>query len=152
MKILVEIITESIKGLGITPPSGIELTVPKEEAFGDFSTSVAMGIAKALKKPPREIAKQIAENISRPDIFSKIEVAGPGFINFTLSEDFRSKALKSLLKDGPVIENIGMGRRIQIEFVSANPTGPLHLGHGRGAALGSALSNLLVRGGYGVER
>jgi arginyl-tRNA synthetase len=147
---------------------GIEIEIPKEEGFGDLSTPVAMGLAKPLKKPPREIAEDIVNAIKkippRPpllkggeggfEIFEKIDIAGPGFMNFTFSKKYLCDELRQLIEkqDSFLIEDIGKGRRVQIEFVSANPTGPLHLGHGRGAALGAALSNLLEEAGYRVER
>ncbi|MEW6739500.1 MAG: arginine--tRNA ligase [Nitrospirota bacterium] len=132
----------------------IEIEIPKEEGFGDLSTPVAMGLAKPLKKPPRKIAEDIVNSIKNKEIFEKIDIAGPGFINFTFSKRYLCDELKELIEkqDNFLIEDIGKGRRVQIEFVSANPTGPLHLGHGRGAALGAALSNLLQEAGYKVER
>ncbi|HEX8949009.1 MAG TPA: arginine--tRNA ligase [Dissulfurispiraceae bacterium] len=132
----------------------IEVETPKDEKLGDLSTPAAMSLAKQLKKPPRKIAEDIVAGIERKDIFEKIEIAGPGFINFTFTRDFLCAELKKLIgeKDAFVREDIGKGKRIQIEFVSANPTGPMHLGHGRGAAVGSALSNLLLEEGYKVEK
>ncbi len=132
----------------------IEIAPPKDESFGDLSAPLAMGLTKLLKKPPRKVAEDIVNAIGHSDIFEKIEIAGPGFINFTFSRLFLCKQLISLLTLGEtvLIENIGNGKKIQIEFVSANPTGPMHLGHGRGAALGAALSNLLSEAGYAVEK
>ena len=134
--------------------SGVEIEIPKEEGFGDLSTPVAMGLAKQLKKPPRKIAEDIVNAIKNEDIFERIDIAGPGFINFTFTKKFLCNEFRKLLneKDGFIREDIGKGKRVQIEFVSANPTGPLHLGHGRGAALGAALSNLLSEAGFVVER
>ncbi len=136
----------------------IEIEIPKEESFGDLSTPIAMRFAKTLKMPPLKIAEEIV-NVIRVgtegfEIFEKIEIAKPGFINFTFSKKFLCDELKELIekKEDFLKEDIGKGKRIQIEFVSANPTGPLHLGHGRGAALGTALSNLLNESGYKVER
>src|SRR5208283_1420871 len=87
-------------------------------------------------------------------VFEKIEIAGPGFINFTFTRLFLYKELQTLISSGEAFltEDVGRGRKIQIEFVSSNPTGPMHLGHGRGAALGAALSNLLSEAGYTVEK
>ncbi len=131
----------------------IEIQIPKEE-FGDLSTPLAMGLAKPLRRAPRAIAGQLVEALSASDLFEKVAVAGPGFVNFTFSKSFLVGELLSLLveQDAVLRENIGVGKRIQIEFVSANPTGPLHLGHGRGAALGAALANLLEEAGYVVEK
>lgn len=132
----------------------IEIEIPAEESFGDFATPVAMRLAKSLRKPPRKIAEEIVSRIEQSEIFEKIEIAGPGYINFKFSKIFLVEELKSLIfqKEGYIFEDIGGGKRVQIEFVSANPTGPLHLGHGRGAALGAALANLLESAGYIVER
>lgn len=106
---------------GITPePVQIEIETPKEESFGDLSTPIAMGLAKTLKKPPRKIAEDIVNEIKGQDIFEKIEIAGPGFINFTFSKDFLCSELKELIEkqNDFLIEDIGKGRRVQIEFVS----------------------------------
>lgn len=151
-----------------SPTDVVEIETPKEEGFGDLSTPVAMGLAKALKKAPRKIAEDIVAAIKKIppippfikggegglEIFEKIDIAGPGFLNFTFTKSFLCDELKTLLKEGEQFlrEDVGQGKRIQIEFVSANPTGPMHLGHGRGAALGSALSNLLQEAGYKVEK
>ena len=166
-KKLYDIIENAVKHLGISIPE-IVIELPKEESFGDLATPAAMSLAKILKKPPRKVAEDIVNEIKKIpptppllkggegglDIFEKIEIAGPGFINFTFSKPYIYSELKSLIKDGSgfLRADIGKGRRIQIEFVSANPTGPLHLGHGRGAAVGSALSNLLSAAGYKVEK
>src|SRR5208283_4381090 len=132
----------------------IEIAPPKDEGFGDLSTPLAMGLTKLLKKPPRKIAEDIVNAISWSGTFEKIEIAGPGFINFTFSRSFLCNKLLELLTSDEAFltENIGRGKKIQIEFVSSNPTGPMHLGHGRGAALGAALSNLLSEAGYAVEK
>ena len=152
-KKLHDIIEGAVKQFGISIPE-IVIELPKEEAFGDLATPAAMSLSKILKKPPRKIAEDIVAAITEKDIFEKIEIAGPGFINFTFSKPYIYSELKSLIKDrsGFLRADIGKGKRIQIEFVSANPTGPLHLGHGRGAAVGAALSNLLSAAGYKVEK
>jgi len=143
----------AIKRLGIEPPQ-IEIEQPKEEAHGDLSSPISMVLAKSLRRKPSEIARAIVESIPIGEDFEKIEVAGPGFINFTFSKSFISKSLSMLLKDREraLRKDIGRGRKVQIEFVSANPTGPLHLGHGRGAAVGEALANLLNAAGWSVIR
>jgi len=132
----------------------IEIEIPKDEGFGDLSTPLAMGLAKALKKPPRKIAEEIVAMIDLGDTFERIEIAGPGFINFSFSRAFICGELRELLNKGETFlsENIGEGKKVQIEFVSANPTGPLHLGHGRGAAFGAALANLLAETGFRIEK
>ncbi|HYA32053.1 MAG TPA: arginine--tRNA ligase, partial [Thermodesulfovibrionales bacterium] len=148
-----EVLEKAIRKLGVDHVS-IEIEIPREEKFGDFATPVAMGLSKVLKKAPRKVAEEIVNAIEERDIFEKIDIAGPGFINFTCSKGFLSSLLGALLSEkGKFISSdVGKGRKVQVEFVSANPTGPLHLGHGRGAAVGAALSNLLEAGGYQVEK
>ena len=137
----------------------IEVEVPKNEGMGDVATTVAMRLSKALRKPPRKIAEDIVavirkEGMSSADIFDAIEIAGAGFINFRLKRDFFYRSLMTLLneKHSSLRRDIGKGRKLQVEFVSANPTGPLHIGHGRGAAVGNALCNMLQAAGYDVQR
>ena len=153
-KEIVRTIEDSLKTLGIGTIPAIEVEVPPRESLGDLATPIAMSLSGILKKPPREIAKELIRSIKEKTSFEKIDIAGPGFINFTFSKDYLSSEIKNLLRDKEKFlrEDIGKGRRVQIEFVSANPTGPLHLGHGRGAATGEALSNLLKTAGYKVER
>jgi|WetSurMetagenome_2_1015567.scaffolds.fasta_scaffold00193_19 arginyl-tRNA synthetase len=132
----------------------VDIEIPKEEGFGDLATPVAMGLAKSLKKAPRRIAEELIGLIEQKDIFDRIEIAGPGFINFAFSRKFLCEQLNRLISksDSFLTEDVGKGKRIQIEFVSANPTGPLHLGHGRGAAVGAALANLLKETGFNIEK
>lgn len=153
-KALREILQNAVKRLIEAGAGPIEIEVPKDEGFGDLSTPVAMGLAKALKKAPRKIAEEIVANIERGDIFERIDIAGPGFINFTFTRSFICRELDELLSKPTdfLTEDVGKGKKVQIEFVSANPTGPLHLGHGRGAAVGAALANLLQETGYRVEK
>ncbi len=148
-----EVLEKAIEKLGVRSFL-IEIEIPREEKFGDLSTPVAMGLSKILKKPPRKIAEEIVHSIEDREVFERIDIAGPGFINFTFPNKHLYSQLKTLLsqKEEFMRKDIGKRRRVQIEFVSANPTGPLHLGHGRGAAVGAALSNLLEAGGYSVER
>jgi arginyl-tRNA synthetase len=153
-KDLVRIIEDLVKRLGIESVPAIDLEVPPNDAFGDLSTPVAMLLSKILKKPPRKIAEELVGLIEDKSTFEKIDIAGPGFINFTFSREYLCSKMERLLRDQREFlrEDVGKGKRIQIEFVSANPTGPLHLGHGRGGAIGEALSNLLHAAGYIVER
>ncbi|MEJ2313829.1 MAG: arginine--tRNA ligase, partial [Nitrospirota bacterium] len=145
---------KALEGLGVEAPASVEIEIPREESMGDLSTPVAMGLARTLKRPPREIAEKIARGIPDEGMFERVEVAGPGFINFTFRESFLRSELSRLLKEGPSFLRVDVGRqrKVQIEYVSANPTGPLHLGHGRGAAVGGALSNLLEAAGFDVTR
>jgi len=153
-KDLAAIIEESLKKMGIDAMPPLDVEVPPGEDFGDLSTPVAMSLSKLLKKPPKKIAEEITSHIKVETILEKVDIAGPGFINITFAKEYLYAELKKLLESGSgfLRENIGRGRRIQIEFISANPTGPLHLGHGRGGATGDALANLLKAAGYHVER
>ena len=143
---------------GTPPPFQIE--VPKDPKHGDFATNVAMILAPQEKKNPRELAQTIAASItenSRDTIAADIETvvtAGPGFINITLRKDFWREIVRRVLtlKERYGDVDLGKGKRVQIEFVSANPTGPLHVGHARGGAVGDALANVLVAAGYEVAR
>ncbi|MBI5826852.1 MAG: arginine--tRNA ligase [Deltaproteobacteria bacterium] len=127
---------------------------PKKEGFGDFSTNAAMLLAPLEKRPPRDIAAVIAAGIAEDPLVEKCEVAGPGFINIFLKNSFHLSMLGSILKKAERFgtTDAGRGRRVQIEFVSANPTGPLHIGHGRGAAVGDSLANILKAAGFDVTR
>jgi arginyl-tRNA synthetase len=131
----------------------VVLTVPPQKAFGDFATNFALQAAKKLHCAPRVIAGAIRDNL-KCSVVDKVEIAGPGFLNFYLRPDWLYQALADILKRGADYGNLPKknGEKIQIEFVSANPTGPLHVGHGRGAAVGSALANLMKAAGYDVTR
>lgn len=153
-KDLIKIIEDALKTLGITSVPSIEVEVPPQEKMGDLATPVAMTLSKILKKPPRKIAEELVDSMRDETVFEKIDIAGPGFINFTFSKEYLYSEMKKLLKyeSSFLRHDIGKGRKVQIEFVSANPTGPLHLGHGRGGATGEALANLLSASGFRVER
>ncbi|MBI5180144.1 MAG: arginine--tRNA ligase [Nitrospirae bacterium] len=133
----------------------VVLEIPKDQTKGDIATTVAMALAASEKKKPRDIAEIIIRHL-RDDkgIIDKTEIAGPGFINFFLKNEYYHQILKQIDKEGKDYGriDIGKGEKVQVEFVSANPTGPLHVGHGRGAAVGDALSNLLAAAGYNVTR
>lgn len=133
----------------------IILEIPKEKGHGDFATNIAMQLARIAKKPPRKIAEQIKEHINVEEgSIEKIEIAGPGFINFFMKRNFLQDIIPTILKAGKSYGETddGKGMRAQVEFVSVNPTGSLHLGHARGAAFGDVLSNILTKAGYDVER
>lgn len=135
------------------PP--VEAEAPKIPAHGDFSTNMAMVMAAGQKMAPRKIAEAIVSHLSDEEgILSRTEIAGPGFINFFIRPEAWHPVLDAIhAADGRYgAVNIGNGRKIQVEFVSANPTGPLHVGHGRGAAVGDAVANILAFCGYDVER
>ncbi len=133
----------------------IALETPKDKSHGDLATTLALVLAKPESKPPRKIAEIIVANIQDEDgLIAKTDIAGPGFINFTFKQDRWKKTLFEIENDGPGygLPNLGKGEKVLLEFVSANPTGPLHVGHGRGAAIGDALGNLLAAVGYDVTR
>lgn len=129
------------------------LEVPPQKEFGDFATNFAMQSARSLKTNPRVIAQAIVDNLDCAYI-EKTEIAGPGFINFYLKQDWMYDMLANIIKAGENYGNLECPckEKIQLEYVSANPTGPLHVGHGRGAAVGSALANLMLAAGYDVTR
>ena len=128
---------------------------PTHADHGDFSTNVAMLMAKEEKKPPRVVAEVLVARLrEEAGLFSRVEVAGPGFINFFVDEDAWRATLPAIVAAGDAFgtSNLGSGKKVQIEFVSANPTGPLHVGHGRGAAVGDTLCRLLSATGWDVTR
>jgi|KBSSwiStaDraftv2_1062776.scaffolds.fasta_scaffold109166_2 arginyl-tRNA synthetase len=133
------------------PPLFLEL--PKQREFGDLTSNVAMLWAKSAKKPPRAIAETILQNIEDPDgILTSKEIAGPGFLNFTFSSKFYFDQLRALVAGKHDTVDLGHGQKIQVEFASVNPTGPLHVGHGRVAVIGDVLARLHQATGYTVER
>ncbi len=132
----------------------IKIETPKEEKFGDFSTNAAFLLSKELKKKPLEVASDIKNILEKEGIFEKVEVAGAGFVNLYLSNKYFLKVLEKAIVEGDIygeIHNKDKGK-VNVEFVSANPTGPLHLGHGRGAVVGNALANILKYSGYSVVK
>ncbi|BBU41266.1 arginine--tRNA ligase [Aeribacillus pallidus] len=131
------------------------LEVPKEKAHGDYSTNMAMQLARIAKKAPRAIAEEIVQHFDRAKAsIEKIDIAGPGFINFFMNNEYLTKLIPAIIQAGDKYgeSNVGEGKKIQVEFVSANPTGDLHLGHARGAAFGDSLCNILEKAGYDVTR
>ena len=131
----------------------VVLEVPPQKEFGDFATNFAMQAARSLKCNPRIVAQAVVDNLACAYI-DKTEIAGPGFINFYLKQDWVYSLLSNILAKGDSYGDLKQENpeKIQLEYVSANPTGPLHVGHGRGAAVGSALANLMKAAGYDVTR
>ena len=128
---------------------------PRDTGHGDLSTNLAMILAKPLRTNPRKLAEQVVGMLAIPaDVVSRTEIAGPGFINFWLAEDALASLLKRIISAGAAYgrDTFGAGQRVNVEFVSANPTGPLHVGHGRGAAMGDAIAALLQCTGHEVTR
>ena len=117
----------------------------RDPRHGDFATPVALSLARVLRRKPRDIAERLAERLSEMSRIGRVEVAGPGFVNFHLSAAALQGVVREVTAAGEAYgrSQRGAGRRIQVEFVSSNPTGPLHVGHGRNAAYGAVLANLL---------
>jgi arginyl-tRNA synthetase len=139
--------------LTIEPFPTVSLDLPKRPEWGDLATTVAMTLASAEKRPPYDVAQIILDNLrSQTAIFERVEIARPGFLNMTIKQDLWLQVLTEIAAQGEAYGrcDLGQGRRVLVEYVSANPTGPLHVGHGRGAAVGQALSNLLRAAGYDV--
>lgn len=133
----------------------VVLEVPKEKAHGDYSTNMAMQLARVAKKAPRAIAEELIANFDRSKAsIEKIEIAGPGFINFFMDNSYLTDLIPTILSAGEKYgeTNVGQNKKVQVEFVSANPTGDLHLGHARGAAVGDSLCNILEKAGFDVTR
>ena len=157
-KQLQELINQSLQTL---KSEGLEITIQKDDikieysrdaSHGDFATNIAMVLAKTLNCNPRELANKITKNIPKINLVKNVEIAGPGFINFFLSQNSYQSVVLDILKHGDLYGNseIGENKPTLVEFVSANPTGPLHIGHGRGAACGAAICNLLRKTGFDV--
>ncbi|MDD4495639.1 MAG: arginine--tRNA ligase, partial [Eubacteriales bacterium] len=133
----------------------ISIEVPREREHGDFSTNIAMQLAGILRKNPRQTADIIIGNARFEGTYvNKLECAGPGFINFYLNKDWAYDALKIIMEEGDKYgtSDLHKGQRVMVEFVSANPTGPLHMGNARGGALGDCIANVLEASGYNVTR
>ncbi len=134
--------------------SRVVVEPPRDASHGDMATNAAMVLAKDAKAKPRELADKIAEKLRSDDLIAAVDVAGPGFINLTLNPSAWIAELRTLLRDGSVYGQsaIGAAQKVNVEYVSANPTGPMHVGHCRGAVFGDALSNLLQFAGFDVTR
>ncbi|WP_018661263.1 arginine--tRNA ligase [Heyndrickxia acidiproducens] len=133
----------------------IILEKPKEKAHGDYAANIAMQLARIAKKAPRVLAEAIVQQLDQSKAsIEKVEIAGPGFINFYMDNAYLTKLIPTILEQGGEYgrSNAGKGEKVQVEFVSANPTGDLHLGHARGAAVGDSLCNVLEKAGYDVSR
>ncbi len=148
----------ALKDEGVLPPEakldGFVMEPPREAAHGDIATNAAMVLAKAARKNPRELAVAVTGKLAKAPGVEKAEVAGPGFINLTLKQDFWPQVLLAVLKQGANYgrSDLGAGEAVNVEYVSANPTGPIHVGHTRGAVFGDALANLLEFAGYKATR
>ena len=132
----------------------IKVDRTKDDSHGDFATNIALILAKSCGMPPRKLAELLVESLPKDAQLDRVEIAGPGFINFFMQANCRSQIISTILKDGERFGccDIGHGKRVLLEFVSANPTGPLHVGHGRSAAFGATLGNVLDAAGFDVTR
>ena len=153
IEVLKELSAQSVLPID-TDFSNITVEPPKDSRHGDMSTNAAMVLSKSVEVKPRELAQIISEALSPKEIISSVDIAGPGFINITLSNFSWHGLLSAVLMSGVNFGKSGMGssQKVNVEFVSANPTGPLHVGHTRGAVFGDALANLLAYSGYDVTR
>ncbi len=149
------VIQKALLAAGVTTDKPIQIEQPSDKKFGDFSTNIALLAAKECRRNPRELAQDIIKHLQfQPDTVAKIEVAGAGFINFYLAPVFIMRSVEKVLDDGDEYgkSNIGDGQTAIVEYVSANPTGPLTIGRGRGGVLGDCIANLLETQGYNVTR
>ena len=139
---------EALKAQGVLDRElAVQISVERarDTQHGDFATNLAMLLAKPAKLNPRQLAEKILTALPADALVSRVEIAGPGFINFFINPDSQFQIIRQIHQQGPEFgrSDIGAGKKVQVEFVSANPTGPLHVGHGRGAAYGSAVADLL---------
>ena len=154
----IEAVTNALIADGLLPAdidqSRVLVEPPRDAAHGDLATNAAMVLAKEAGRKPRELAELIAERLRADDWVQSVDVAGPGFINLTLKPQVWMQALQAAIKAGPDYgrSDTGRGRAVNVEYVSANPTGPMHVGHCRGAVFGDALANLLSFAGFAVTR
>jgi len=163
-EILKELLGEALKKMELSLPLSVDevisnssFEIPKNEKHGDYASNVAFILASRLKQSPLKVAQKLLPFLDRVDfssVIKEVKIADPGFINFFFKDNFWYEQLKIILTQGEGFgkADLGKGKRIQIEFVSANPTGPLHIGHGRGAALGDALASILSFVGYQVTK
>lgn len=157
---LAQLLLDTLQGLqasgelSVEPPGNLKIDRTKDPVHGDLASNVALMLAKQAGMPPRTLAEKIVGALPDTDWIAKAEIAGPGFINFFLKSDAANAVIGQILEAGESFgcNQSGQGTKIQIEFVSANPTGPLHVGHGRGAAYGESLAALLKANGYQVDK
>lgn len=155
-QILIDSLTQ-LKRLGAIPSDinpEVKIDRTKDTTHGDFATNLALVMAKPCRQSPRQIAELLVNAMSEHDALERVEIAGPGFINFFLRKNALSQIIATVLKEQNAYgrSRLGKGQKVIIEFVSANPTGPLHVGHGRGAAFGASLANILDAAGFVVSR
>ncbi len=152
--LLSSLLQNYVASQGLAWPAKTVIEPPRDKQFGDLATNIALLLTRETGKPPREIAESIAGEIkAKSTAIESISVAGPGFVNVTFTPAFWQETIRQVAEEGAAFgaSRIGGGKKIQVEFVSANPTGPLHIGHGRGAAVGDSLARLLRFAGYDVH-
>jgi len=144
----------AIARVGIDAAAEPVLERPRQAGHGDFACNIALALAKPLGRNPRELAQSLVDALHAPGLLARAEVAGPGFINLFVDAAARNGVVRAVLAAAGDFgrSDAGQGRKLQVEFVSANPTGPLHVGHGRGAAVGDCLCRLLEATGWAVTR
>lgn len=155
-QILIEVV-EQLKAQGVIPQDAtprINVENTRDKSHGDFATNLAMMLTKQAGMPPRELAQKIIDLLGDVAVIEKVEIAGPGFINFFVNDAAKFDVVQTVLQQKSEFGqcNVGQGRSVLVEYVSANPTGPLHVGHGRGAAYGASVSNLLAQAGFKVAQ
>ena len=145
---------QNLEATGLSAPDGSFIERSRQASHGDYACNLAMQLAKPLRKSPRDIAQALIAALPGSAVVEKVEIAGAGFINVFITAAAKQSVVKAVLQaaDGYGRSTLGAGRKMQVEFVSANPTGPLHVGHGRGAAYGASLANVLDAAGYTVSR
>ena len=154
LPLLRQALDQVLAGTGVATPAVIAVDPTKDSKHGDLATNVALTLAKPLGKPPRKVAEELVQALPASPLVAKVEIAGPGFINFFLAPAAFHAVIAEVLDAGNNYgrNHSGAGRKAMVEFVSANPTGPLHVGHGRGAAVGDSLARLLDAAGWKVSR
>lgn len=150
-------LASALRGAGVEPPAEIPLERPARREHGDWSSTVALAVAKRAGRKPRDLAEELAAVLRAdpPAHVTDVELAGPGFVNFRLAPTWLHDVLRAVVAggvEGYARPDLGRGRSVDVEFVSANPTGPLHAGHGRNAAYGDSVARLLERAGWKVQR
>ena len=154
---LIRLALGGLKADGLIPGDAdpeIQITRTRDKAHGDFACNIAMQLAKPARRSPRDVAPAIVDPLPASEVVTRVEIAGPGFINFFLNQASTLSVVDTVLEQGERYgrSELGAGKSVQVEFVSANPTGPLHVGHGRGAAYGATVANLLDAVGFKVHR
>lgn len=151
---LASLFVEALARVAPGAPAAVALERPRQSEHGDFACNVALQMAKPLRRNPRELAQALVAALPASPVLERAEIAGAGFVNLYLRPEAKRRVIAQVLAAADAYGNghYGQGRRVQVEFVSANPTGPLHVGHGRGAAYGASLSNVLAAAGFSVTR